>query len=124
MATLFWISSTILMVFIFDFGRRIDRSRYPDISFGLVLMIVGLAWTALQIGRHRMELPPTPIIIALAGFAVLAAHYLYREVQAWLTFKGYVKSSRPPDRRKARLYHFDTTQDLTQRINSMKRESA
>lgn len=124
MQIVFWVSTTILAVFIFEFGRRIDRSRYPAISFGLVMMIVGLTWTALQIGRQRMDLPPAPMIIAMAGFATLAAHYLYREAETWLVLNGYVKPKRLPERRKAQVHHFETTEDMTERVNSMKRRSA
>ena len=124
MHIVFWISTTILAVFIFEFGRRIDRARYPDVSFGLVMMIFGLTWTAIQIGRHRMEIPPTPMIIVLAGFATLAAHYLYREAETWLVLKGYMKPKVLPERRKAQVHQFETTADMTERVNSMKRRSA
>lgn len=124
MHIVFWVSTTILAIFIFEFGRRLDRSRYPDVSFALVMMIFGLTWTAIQIGRHRMELPPAPIIIVLAGFATLAAHYLYRELETWLVLNGYVKQKVLKERRKAQVHQFESTDDMTQRVNSMKREAA
>ena len=124
MQIVFWVSTTILAIFIFEFGRRLDRAQYPDISFGLVMMIFGLTWTAIQIGRHRMELPPAPMIIALAGFATLAAHYLYREIETWLVLNGYIKPKVLHERRKAQVHQFETTSDMTQRVNAMKREAA
>ena len=113
MTVIFWASMATLAGFIFEFGRRLDVKKYPIVFTGLVTVLAGGFWLIASVGKERLPIPPAPVVLILAGFAVMAGHYLWSEFKAWRWPRPFIERRKP-----ANTHRWEDDGDLTRTIRS------
>lgn len=117
MNVVFWASMAILAGFVFEFGRKLDAAKYPDVAIGLFVVLAGGFWLVTGLGKNRVPMPSDPVILILAGFAMMAAHYLISEFRDWRWPRPFV------DRRKpANTVMYQDDGDLTRTIRTLEKK--
>ena len=118
-APIFWICTAIYAAFIFEFGRNLDRKHYPDIAVGMVVLLVSLIVLTVEVGKKRIDVPPSEYVAMMASFAIFALHYLYRQAQKWARKAGYLK----PIPQNRPCYCLEDEDSMTQRVTSLHKET-
>ena len=114
---IFWASMATLAAFVFEFGRRLDVRKYPDVFIGLLVVLAGGFWLIASVGKERLPIPPAPMVMILAGFAVMAGHYLWSEFKAWCWPRPFVERRRPANTPK-----WEDDGDLTRTVRLLERK--
>jgi len=102
MHIVFWISTTILAIFIFEFGRRIDRARYPDVSFGLVsVLFVSVSVVAfptsvsVESGRVTVVVPAMAAAFKVVSPDVAPLSFSFPSTKVWMPAQVFASAIAP-----------------------------